>query len=442
MQLDKKIREGLVRQAAAAVTSHPDPDQLTAFVEQALSQPERQQVLQHLSLCTDCREVVALSLPEVEAVPVVATQPETSIWQRWLVMRWAAAAAAVVVVAGAVTLYQTNQPRQRMAAIVDGQAYIDSLKPKTRRAESPKTEAKTEATAQANEAGSVPVASSAAKKSDETKPSEPVMMASANQPNASGTKEKALSVPISRSDEPTVAKTASAPATPPPVNAVAAMQSPNLKTTADVAQLDRPVEVRGGTLAGAGASGGAAFPSGTGRALRESGDQPVQTYDQGGSFTVAHNQDVTPKRGFGVGRDEIAKTLARRPMTVGMFGTAAPMPNAPTLAHGWSVTTDGLLKRSHGLNDSHTVRVADGVFFKAVAESGTEVWAGGIGGALYHSIDDGRNWMKVMPSAGDQPLIADIVAIHASQRGTAELSASNGERWITVDGGQSWTRHQ
>jgi photosystem II stability/assembly factor-like uncharacterized protein len=131
-------------------------------------------------------------------------------------------------------------------------------------------------------------------------------------------------------------------------------------------------------------------------------------------------------------------------MGVGMFSNppAPPIPNAPMLNHGWSVTTNGLLQRSHGVNDSHTVRVADGVFFKAVAESGMEIWAGGIGGALYHSTDDGRSWMKVMPSAGDQPLIADIVAIHASHRGAAELNTSAGDRWITVDGGQHWTKHQ
>jgi hypothetical protein len=43
--------------------SHPDADLLTAFAEQALSATERDGVLDHLALCGDCREVIALALP-------------------------------------------------------------------------------------------------------------------------------------------------------------------------------------------------------------------------------------------------------------------------------------------------------------------------------------------------------------------------------------------
>jgi hypothetical protein len=432
MELDKKIREGLVRQAAAPAAQHPDPDLLTAFVEQVLTQPERQQVLQHLSLCTDCRDVVALSLPQLDAVPMAAAQPETSIWRRWLVVRWAAAAAAVVVVAGTVTLYQSNQRRQ-VASIVDGPAYIASQRAgASPQAEVPKN-------AEATPTQSKPAASSNAGES-----AQPVMTASAAPAeHVTAPAKKETVIPSTRSDEVMMAKAAPSPAAPPAVNAVVAAQSPEIKSPAVVATLQRPAQVQGGTLAGAGVNGSSAFPTGDGRTLRPSDDQPVQTYTQGSdTFTVA---DAEPRRGITFGRASETKTLARREsMGVGMFSNppAPPIPNAPMLNHGWSVTTNGLLQRSHGVNDSHTVRVADGVFFKAVAESGMEIWAGGIGGALYHSTDDGRSWMKVMPSAGDQPLIADIVAIHASHRGAAELNTSAGDRWITVDGGQHWTKHQ
>jgi hypothetical protein len=45
---------------------HPEADVLTAFAEQALSAPEREGVLQHLALCGDCRDVVALALPATD----------------------------------------------------------------------------------------------------------------------------------------------------------------------------------------------------------------------------------------------------------------------------------------------------------------------------------------------------------------------------------------
>jgi hypothetical protein len=242
-----------------------------------------------------------------------------------------------------------------------------------------------------------------------------------------------------KSDLPTMAK-ATPPAAPVPLNTIAA-QSPTLKTPAEVATIERPVSVRGGTVVGAGA---AAFPSGNGQTLRASAEPPLQTYDQLDTpFKVA--AESQPKHGitFGIRGTEAAKALARRePLGAGMF-SATSIPNAPSLNRRWQVTSDGQLKRSHAIGDElHTVHVADGVFFKSVGEAGDEVWVGGIGGALYHSTDDGKSWMKLMPSAGDQPLIADVVAIHATQRGTAELSTSNGERWITVDGGQHWARHE
>ena len=45
---------------------HPEADVLTAFAEQALSAPEREGVLQHLALCGNCRDVVALALPATD----------------------------------------------------------------------------------------------------------------------------------------------------------------------------------------------------------------------------------------------------------------------------------------------------------------------------------------------------------------------------------------
>ena len=53
--------------AATPREAHPDADMLTAFAEQALSGAEREGVMRHLARCVDCREVVALSLPPLEA---------------------------------------------------------------------------------------------------------------------------------------------------------------------------------------------------------------------------------------------------------------------------------------------------------------------------------------------------------------------------------------
>src|SRR5215471_11256130 len=83
--------------------THPDADTLTAYAEQILTGRERSQVLAHLCTCAECREVVALSLPELEAsIPAVAATPV--LGTRRFVWKWrssfglAASAAALAVV--------------------------------------------------------------------------------------------------------------------------------------------------------------------------------------------------------------------------------------------------------------------------------------------------------------------------------------------------------
>jgi hypothetical protein len=78
---------------------HPAADQIAAFVEHALPVHEREQMLDHLAVCQECRAIVALSLPEVEepAKPLPAPMHRSwrarrSWWAGWG-LAWPAAAA-------------------------------------------------------------------------------------------------------------------------------------------------------------------------------------------------------------------------------------------------------------------------------------------------------------------------------------------------------------
>jgi len=75
---------------------HPDADQLSAFIEQALPTHERRQVLAHLAICQDCRETIALSLPalEIQPAPAPAHRPW---WHGWSIFVPAALAVAASV---------------------------------------------------------------------------------------------------------------------------------------------------------------------------------------------------------------------------------------------------------------------------------------------------------------------------------------------------------
>ena len=93
----KIVRDRL--QATQPAVNHPDADLLTAFAEQSLPEAERATVLEHLSRCEDCRDVIALALPATEAIETVAL-PARSGWLTWPALRWGFVAAGVVVIAG------------------------------------------------------------------------------------------------------------------------------------------------------------------------------------------------------------------------------------------------------------------------------------------------------------------------------------------------------
>jgi len=106
-------------QAIARTVDHPDPNLLGAFAERTLGKRERIQILEHLSQCVSCREIVSLSAsqPEIAGAVVVPASPG---WPSWPVLRWGALVACVIVVGAVVTLRPRQEPRQIAATIAEG----------------------------------------------------------------------------------------------------------------------------------------------------------------------------------------------------------------------------------------------------------------------------------------------------------------------------------
>jgi photosystem II stability/assembly factor-like uncharacterized protein len=78
--------------------------------------------------------------------------------------------------------------------------------------------------------------------------------------------------------------------------------------------------------------------------------------------------------------------------------------------------------------------------FRAVVATGADVWAGGSGGALYHSLDAGDHWAQVSPAVAGANLTGDIVALEFSDSLHGKVTTSTSETWVTTDGGQTWQR--
>lgn len=113
-ELPKIVSQRL--QAAERARVHPDSDLITAFVEKSLGNRERVQVIEHLSQCADCREIVSVSAVQPETAEAVSAIRESTGWFSWPVLRWGAAVACVIVVGAAVTL-RHQQESSRIAAM-------------------------------------------------------------------------------------------------------------------------------------------------------------------------------------------------------------------------------------------------------------------------------------------------------------------------------------
>jgi hypothetical protein len=101
---------------------HPDADLLTAFAEHSLKNSEREQLMDHLARCGECRDVVALALPirDNAALPDSASSAHnwfTPAWLSWPILRWGVVAAGIALVTCAGVLEYNHRPRQRAALI-------------------------------------------------------------------------------------------------------------------------------------------------------------------------------------------------------------------------------------------------------------------------------------------------------------------------------------
>jgi photosystem II stability/assembly factor-like uncharacterized protein len=93
--------------------------------------------------------------------------------------------------------------------------------------------------------------------------------------------------------------------------------------------------------------------------------------------------------------------------------------------------------------DKQSAPAASAIFRAlSVSSNATELWAGGSGGALYHTMDGGNRWARVVPSDAGIILTGDITSIQFSDTHDGTVTTSTAEVWTTVDDGQAWHKEQ
>jgi hypothetical protein len=104
------------------------------------------------------------------------------------------------------------------------------------------------------------------------------------------------------------------------------------------------------------------------------------------------------------------------------------------------IVDEGPLSREKDTNKKALKRQPATPFFRAVAASGANVWAGGSAGALYHSSDAGNTWTRVIPTSAGSILSGDVVAVDFPDPQHGAIKTSAPETWTTTDSGQSWQK--
>jgi hypothetical protein len=393
------------RMQAQAASDHPDADLLAAFAEHTLAGNERERVLSHLAACTSCREVVSLAMPEQSDAEVVA--PAAHAWFRWPMLRWTAVAATVIVVWAAVSVLAPRKQNQEVSAPV-----VESV-PAAKTAEPPVLQGSVE-----KKETPPPNSEKKFAARDESKQRADSAVA-ADQPKTQALPSVAESRNAQMADKVTAAEQ------------LKPLEAESAKAKAMEVEGAKEENARKDALKlDAAASKGAVYGGAAGGVVR--GNVAVTAQAAPAAPPPFQNEAVN---------------VQRQAAPLGGLRAGAPMvlSKAGRVEEGavrWRVSSTGAVERLGDGKSWVKVEIDPGVTFRALSSNGSDLWAGGTGGALFHSADAGRSWSRV--KVGDEGMwVSDaITAVDFPSPRNGFVTTASGAIWATQDAGRTWQRRQ
>ncbi|HUI84391.1 MAG TPA: hypothetical protein VL240_09215 [Candidatus Binatia bacterium] len=386
--IPKAARELLARQRPAG--EHPSADMLNGYVEQSVTAEEKSRVTNHLAACVECREVVFLASAAAEerrdlAVAAAARLEQVAAAGRskagWSFWRWAAPAlAAVVVVAG---------------VLIERNRIVSTLRPASTRT----------IVASRQPAPPAPVASQAT--------GQP-----ATQPQAAVSATAAAK--YASSGEARAAKRAKAPVNP----VLLAQQNAALEVAPAGAVAGLPL----------GKEERKSLPPPASQTVEVTSAAPLVSADSGLASAFVNTPTSESLTAGTAGMGKAAAPAAKPGLSNAVQLGLASHPQ-------WRISGDGHLERSLTGNDWTRVLAGEIVSFRVVSVMGNDIWAGGSGGALFHSSDGGLHWKKVVLGADGEAEHGTVISIRFDTVLQGDVGIDSGASWSTSDGGQIWSRH-
>jgi hypothetical protein len=393
-KIPKPLHNALARPTVPDV--HPSPDVLTSFMERTLAAAESEVVTHHLGQCAECREIVFLASN--------AAQDEDEVRDEEL-------AAAAAGRAAAMPIYATSR--------------LDTARAGTSRARWTIRTRWAMLSAAAVVLVSAGLALRYWRVTSGYQP-EAIKMAS-NRPapaNPEAQQARAASSSQEAAAKPAVpqmfAKTA-----PRPTPAAQAKKVPEAtiiaRKTAD--QLPAAPAAQSASRAAASPANAGAAAGDMNTAVAQEARSQSSLVESGAAQKSESAQPLQLKQGA---------PLAFSKSGMAMKAVSAVRPQ-------WRIGPGGHLERSLAANQWTRVLDDQPVTFHAVAVVANQVWAGGNGGALFHSSDSGEHWSKVSLAANSVGENGAIVSIHFDDPQHGVVASDRGTRWATTDGGATWT---
>jgi len=387
-ELSKTVRDALARQTAGDV--HPSADVLTSFAEQTLPVEEKRLVTDHLARCGDCREVVFLASSAAEEP--AAQEEEQELMPLVAVPR----------------ISPALQAQAKLAATV--RAIPAAASPKEARGRKWSLRL----------VWAVPVAAALVlsfgvftqkRTMSRPQPASNATLTARVQPPPETQHEIAEQAPppaalmkLPEEKQPKAAKAKGAPQTT--VNALKYERLPDVaeNRAAPLAKSAKPSEA-------------ADMQSKLYVLSQKAAAPPVSTSN---TFAESATSDNAP-----------AGALLAAPQT-----SARGLGAAHTQ---WRITADGHVE--HLVASAWIPALTNqATIFHVVAVVGNDVWAGGEGGALFRSSDRGQHWNRVSLANASGAEAGMITSIHFDGVQHGVVTTDTGVRWVTSDGGVTWTK--
>lgn len=366
-------------------SAHPDANLLAAFAERTLPEREHAAVVAHLVECGNCRECVALAAAAAEPESTAAAERSVGFGGWFREWRWGVSAATACCVVATALLYYSEPPARVAPVRVSSKPAGPEIDP-----------AKTE-------------------------PTVPLTVAQ---------KKKPVPSPGSRSNTPVLLEAKKELAAqnimtqPPPATSV---------TSTAPAEATVPVRLEA-PQAGAVSS----FVERGSRALAPPAP-PKQAISADAQRSFGAQPAMAgPASGFAAGtpvriteRPKLAlKSAAESPRVLWSINASPDTAGKPA----------GVVQRSTDAGQSwQSVPVSERVSFRSVATSGTDVWAGGSEGKVFHSADGGAHWTEIKIADEKGRLSGDIVRIDVRGPNQVTITTASDEVWTSGDG-EHWTR--